>query len=77
MNVFAMNAKVVVVGQEGMPPRPGVVKGAGFVQPETGSLLPVYIVELAEGFWSPTEDTYISKVVAHPDNMKEVEDNEG
>lgn len=70
MSVFALQARVTVTSDEEKPPRMGTVVGVGHVL-GIESMLPVYIVELDEGFYSADGDTYIKKVVAHPDNMRD------
>lgn len=38
-----------------------------------GEPMVMYLVDLAEGFYSPDRRTYIGTIVAHPDNVKIVE----
>jgi hypothetical protein len=71
-SMLSLGARVQLTGWEDKPKRSGTIAGFGSWITHTGEIVPQYIVELDEGFYSPNQDTYIRLILAHPDSCKQI-----
>ena len=63
--MFQYGSKVLI----GENKTPGIIRGGGWFQREGSEITPAFLVELETGFFAPTDETYVSLVVVHPDSM--------
>ena len=50
----------------------GVVSGYAIADNHDGETTLYYVVKLGDGVWSEGRGLYLSMILAHPDNVKEV-----
>lgn len=68
--MFAIGTKVVITLDDVF----GTVCGHGFYQlDQYATMSPAYIISLDKGFWNEDHSVFTTCIVAHPDNVMEVE----